>query len=196
MAQHILPPLLTGPTQACWITHEFGGDDTPNQTEKYEGNQEARMKIVQALGGGEAVGAIPRIAYPILVEPNYLEKVCRRVSSDPKAPAERIMLPATGHMNELEKVQFPPNTSILQTEDPAGRKAVVVWLVDKRTGQLRVEVIFQRYRETCIMPPCVQDGRTWLSKVLVPNGDGNVEPVAAALAQVIQGVHPRWALRA
>ena len=82
-----------------------------------------------------------------------------------------------------------------QTEDPAGRKAIVLQLVDKISKNRVVEVIFQRRRETSIFDRD-QDGIRWISKVLSPAYESGVDKIAEELEKVVKGTHPKYALKA
>jgi hypothetical protein len=183
-------PLLCGPRNECWIVFEYGGDDRNPSSESavaFAENQAARMKIVQALGGNEAVQKIAEIAYPILVQPEYLADIRSGKLEG------RMSAPATGYMNELEGIAFPNDVSIVQTEDPAGRKALVLKIVRRDSPEnLVIETIFQRRRETCIFDRD-RDGICWISKKLAP--DQAVDSISTNLDQLMRGVHPEYILK-
>jgi hypothetical protein len=75
----------------------------------------------------------------------------------------------------LDDAYFNRGESIIQGEDPAGRKFAVMRLVDA-AGQVRIATIHQRYRETCI-----PRGSMWTtnfyggSEMVPPNTDAAVE---------------------
>lgn len=177
-----------------WLINEFGGDDVAKYAEDHpeyhEQNIAARIAIIDALGGKGAVKKIPHVAYPILCGKDYLQKLhSGEVHMD-------IDLPCTAFMAELEEIPFPPGASIVQTEDPLGRIAFVLRLVDRRKPNVvLIERIFQRCRETSIIPSWrTQDGSCWISKILSPNG--NAAEIAVHLRQVALGIHPKFKLKA
>lgn len=176
-----------------WLSNEFGSDDVAKYAEDHpeyhQQNIAARTAIVNSLGGKEALKKIPHVAYPVLCGKEYLQKLrSGEVQMD-------VDLPCTAFMAELEGIRFPQGASIIQTQDPVGRMAFVVRLVEKRRPDLvLIERIFQRCRETCIIPNLrKQDGSCWISKILVPNG--NASEIAEELRQVALGIHPRYTLK-
>ncbi|MBX7066588.1 MAG: hypothetical protein K1X28_05105 [Parachlamydiales bacterium] len=185
--------LLSEGNHEYWLKDVYGGDDTvlyeDSHPEYYKENIAARRLIVDALGGDDAVKKIPHAAYPILCSNQYLRRL--RCFEE----TEKVDFPSTIHMSELELIQFPEGTSILQTEDPAGRKALVLRLVDKMNPhRVSVERIFQRFRETCILPGFRgKDGSRWVSKFLSSNG--NAAQIAEELRQVVRGTHSRYKLK-
>ena len=87
-----------------------------------ERNKQAREKIIAALGGGAACSAIPVVNF----NPGHLSDYLK-----------------------LGDAYFSRGQSIVQGEDAAGRKFVLLRLTD-HTGGLAIATIHQRYRETCI----------------------------------------------
>ena len=154
-------------------TYEYGGDDTKNPgitAELIAENAEARMKIIEALGGKEACKKIP------LVE-------CPKLSA---------YLDCFGN-----DFQFPKGYAIVQGEDQAGRKFVLMRLENKMDQTIFILKIFQRRRETCIVPDSrTQDGHGWV----MPNRMGSyiwgVEEIVPVIEEIMKGTHPTYSLAA
>jgi hypothetical protein len=106
-------------------------------------NERQRLRIVNALGGRDFCKTIPTI-YPDNLD-SYMQ---------------------------WELKDIPSGYSLVQYEDKAGRKGVLMKLRNKITGGESVTCISQRYRETCLGSG--SDGSFWIC-----NGDfkGNIEGV-------------------
>ena len=99
-----------------------------------ERNRQAREKIVNALGGAEVCRRIPSITMNAAQFPDYLR---------------------------LDDDSFQGGQWVVQGEDPAGRKFIVMRLND-RQGNLCIATAHQRYRETSINGSGIyQDGSNW-----------------------------------
>ena len=109
--------------------------------ESIEWNTTKRLQIVDALGGVEVCKTIPIIS----IDKKKFDEYMRFGLSD-----------------------IPEGDSIVQFEDPAGRKGVILKLKHKTTGELSVMWINQRYRETSV---CIMNdgGGLWM-------GHGTVKP--------------------
>lgn len=149
---------------------DFGGDDTkkPGITaELIAENAEARMKIVEALGGQEACKKIP------LVE-------CPKLSS---------------YLDCFNGFQFPEGYAIVQGEDQAGRKFVLMRLEDKVDKTIFVQKIFQRRRETCIVPDSrTQDGCGWVMPTRMGSYVWGADEIAPIIEEIMKGTHPTYTL--
>lgn len=151
---------------------EFGGDDTKDPAippELMAQNADARQKIVEALGGDEACRSIPIVECPKLFP--YLD--CFR---------------AYDH--------FPKGHAIVQGEDQAGRKFVLLRLIDKKTDEVFIERIFQRRRETCIAPSNRgQDGSAWVNETndFRPAVWG-ADKIADSIKEILANTHPKYRL--
>jgi hypothetical protein len=196
----------------------FKEDEQPIRDSLLAKNVEAREQIVAALGGPEVVKRIVNVAYPILCTSEYLESLkvtIRRKHLDYAAyknyrdmdVTTHLDLPMTVRMDELAEIEFPKGTAMIQTEDPAGRKAVAIKIVDRKDPQIkRVEVISQRRRETSLLfalewdfvrddkmaPIYWGDGKSWQSKYLAPKIGTPVRDIAEQLTQLRLGTHPKW----
>lgn len=98
-----------------------------------ERNRAAREAIVHALGG---------------------EEVCRGFRT--------VALNAsdfTGYI-KLSDTHFNSGESIIQAEDPAGRKLVALRLTHRASGAVYIATVHQRMRETCIHH-MFRDGSRW-----------------------------------
>ena len=160
--------------------YDFGGDDTqsPGITpEHIAENARARMLMVEALGGEDACKLIPIVECPKLSK--YFE--CFK-----------------------DYAQFPKGHAIVQGEDEAGRKFVLLRLQNKFSKKIDTQIIFQRRRETCIMPHYNgqfrdQDGSGWFSPNFAqPYIKGGSFIYGAAIANMIKeirsGTHPYFTL--
>lgn len=167
-------PLLSSPQHQHIFTdelqaHRFGRDDSAVKEKAgfLKSNTDERARIVKALGGDEAVRKIPTIVFP-----------------EGRATRQLIL---------LQYDQYIPSGSISQTEDDAGRKAVLIKLYDNVWKMDLVEVVYQCYRET--------DARAcWKSCYLGKNEIGpeeqRLDEIVSNLEQVMTGKHIRYSLRA
>lgn len=116
----------------------YGGDDEAKYHKGLAVNQQAREKIVEALGGKEACEG-----YPIV-----------NIGHERMKP-----------YLSLRNQDFPIGHAIIQGEDPAGRKYVGLRLKHRGRGYCLIETVFQRYRETSIRKG-YEDGKTWRTREL------------------------------
>lgn len=150
---------------------EYGGDDTRTpgiDPVFFEENVKARIAIIDALGGKEVCEKIPVVECPQLS--GYLD--C--------------------FTNDYD---FPQGHAIVQGEDQAGRKFVLIRTENKKDPTIRVHRIFQRRRETCILPHNrSQDGSGWTFPL--PNGSyiRGADNIAKVIAEIRQGTHADYSL--
>ena len=127
--------------QKIFSCHDSLCNDWNKTLQSIEWNATRRLQIVDALGGAELCKTIPII------------------SIDKKKFDEYMHLGLS---------DIPEGNSIVQFEDPAGRKGVILKLRHKTTGDLSVMLINQRYRETCVRS-LNDGGGLWM-------GHGKVNP--------------------
>lgn len=116
----------------------FGGKlkECENYYDGPEHNRQAREKIIAALGGEAICAAIPVVQIQPSDFTDYLK---------------------------LGDQYFSRGQSVVQGEDPAGRKFVLLRMAD-RTGRIVTATIHQRYRETCISRHG-EGGGLWVSNL-------------------------------
>jgi hypothetical protein len=120
-------------------------------------NQQAREKVVAALGGESVCRSIPVVNFNAQDLTDYLK---------------------------LGDEYFRGGQWVVQTEDPAGRKAVVMRLVD-RLGTVHTATAHQRYRETCFR----NTGDVWTLNFVAENLRGfGVDPNTDRVAEFIEKV--------
>ena len=150
---------------------EFGGDDTNNPTSTPQliaENEQARLMIIEALGGVEACKKIPIVECPRLS--SYLD--C---------------------FSQYEA--FPIGHAIVQGEDQAGRKFVLIRLQDKNDKTIVVQRIFQRRRETCMIPTHRdQDGACWISKRWGKGDIWGADDNAQMIKEILSGTSDYYTL--
>ncbi len=120
----------------------FGEDGFSGQlTECYayqtgiERNKDAREKIAQALGGKDVCNDIPVVDLQKHDFTDYLK---------------------------LGDAYFRSGEWVVQGEDPAGRKFVLLRVVHRTTGKPEIMTVYQRFRETSIVPGSKYDGSLWM----------------------------------
>jgi hypothetical protein len=124
-------------------------------------NQKARERIIAAFGG---------------------EAICRsfRVVHLQDRDFTDYLKLGDGYFNRGE--------SIVQGEDPAGRKFAAMRLVDT-AGRVRIATIHQRYRETCIIPYSGAGGSMWTTNF--HDGREMVRPATDDAVEFIQRIRDR-----
>ena len=122
-------------------------------------NQQARGKIINALGGEAVCAAIPVVNFNATDLTDYLK---------------------------LGDAYFRGGQWIVQTEDDAGRKAVVMRLTD-RLGHVQIATAHQRYRETCFHN---EGGGLWTVN-FESNDHGGVNPDTDHVVEFIEKVRTR-----
>lgn len=123
-------------------------------------NREAREKIVNALGGKEVCEIIPIVQLNRTDLTDYLR---------------------------LGDRYFKSGEWIVQGEDLAGRKFILLRLADKVSGQIQTLTIHQRYRETSASISL--GGRTWVANFSNDRQDTFVDTVGSvSIPQYIEQI--------
>lgn len=122
-------------------------------------NRQAREKIIAALGGEVVCAAIPVVQMQQSDFSDYLK---------------------------LGDTYFRRGQSIVQGEDLAGRKFVLLRLAD-RTGRIVIATIHQRYRETCIAKGA--GGGLWVSNPTNNFGMTQLDLIQIGVDRVAQFIH-------
>lgn len=137
-------------------------------------NAQARMKIIEALGGEKACKRIPIVECP--EESDYFDCF-------------------------IDYSHFPKGHAIVQGEDQAGRKFVLLRLEDKTDKTIFIHRIFQRRVETDITPLKREpdgslkntNGSSWVA-VRFPQFIWEADKIADMIKHVLNGNHKSYIL--
>lgn len=176
---------LLVPTEkpVSYNTQDYGGNDITCEgvTLKHiEKNIKARLRVIHALGGEFFVKSIPVV------------------------DTLQIMPVPESFMESAKSFDFPKGCALVQGEDATGRKFVIIRLLEKNTQQIVIDVILQRYRETCITAHWghkgvkFYDGSLWIAHHLGKELDESyackLDLITADIEKVMRGRHPQYTL--